>query len=65
MHYDVVATVGALYMTASSSFLQVTTKTLKYRMSSKFIQIRLLTEEFAALETYSGRNVVATIGTLV
>ena len=52
----------------SSSFLQVTRTAIKSQMGSKFYQIRLRTEELAAIEsmekktlTYNVRNVSTTL----
>ena len=49
--YNVVNTLAPLFFIGSSSFLQVTMTIIKFRMSSKFDQIRPeLTAELAALE---------------
>ena len=47
--YNVVNTLALLYLIGSSSFLQVTTATIKSWTSSKFDQIRPWTAELAAL----------------
>ena len=61
-------TLATSFLIGSSSFLQVTRSTIKFRMSSKFTKIRPWTAELAALErlkkspkTYNGRNVVTTL----
>ena len=67
--YNVVNTLAPLFLIGSSSFLQVTMTIIKFRMSSKFDQIRPeWTAELAALEllekspyTYHWRNLVNTL----
>ena len=61
-------TLAPSVLIGSSSFLQVTRKTIQARMGSKFSQIRPWIEELAALgrlekfiETYNGRNIVTTL----
>ena len=61
------ATLAPSFLIGSSSFLQVSRKTIKSRLSSKFGSC---TVELAALDrlekspkTYNGRNLVATLAT--
>ena len=65
---NLVSTLAPSFLIGSSSYLQVTRKTIISRTSSNFGQIRLRTAELAALEhprkfpqTYNGRNVVSTL----
>ena len=61
-------TLAPSVLIGSSSFLQVTRKTIKAQMGLKFSQIRPWIVELAALgrlekfsETYNGRNIVTTL----
>ena len=48
--YNLVSTLVPSFLIGPSSFLQVTSTTIKAGMSSNFNQIRLLTVELAGLE---------------
>ena len=65
---NVVTTLAPLFLIESSSFLQPTRTSIRYRKGSKFGRILLGTYELPALErlkksplTYNGRNVVTSL----
>ena len=65
---NIVTNLAPLLLIGSSSLLKIARTTIKYRIGSKFCQIRPPAAELAALErqetfpyTYNGRNVATTL----